>query len=112
MSKHTIYVEWEHEGREIPVNLTFEYRPGRKGVRTLRNGDPGYPDDPDELEAVAFQTWENKLSSAELVALTEWANDYLNDEGYDDAVDWAVKDLEAEADDAADARRESRREES
>jgi hypothetical protein len=27
----------------------FDYSPGRPGVHTLRNGDPGYPDDPAEL---------------------------------------------------------------
>jgi hypothetical protein len=29
--------------------VDYDYSPGRPGVHTLRNGDPGYPDDPPEL---------------------------------------------------------------
>jgi hypothetical protein len=29
--------------------VDYDYSPGRPGVHTLRNGDPGYPDEPAEL---------------------------------------------------------------
>ena len=34
---------------EATVMVEYEYSPGRPGVHTLRNGDPGYPDEPAEL---------------------------------------------------------------
>ena len=35
-------------------SATIEYSPGRPGVHTLRNGDPGYPDDPPEFWFLAL----------------------------------------------------------
>jgi hypothetical protein len=29
--------------------VDYDYSPGRPGVHALRNGDPGYPDEPPEL---------------------------------------------------------------
>lgn len=34
---------------ETPLRVIADYSPGRPGVHTLPNGDPGYPDDPDEF---------------------------------------------------------------
>ena len=34
---------------DATVMVEYEYSPGRPGVHTLRNGDPGYPDEPAEL---------------------------------------------------------------
>ena len=34
---------------EASYTAYFDYSPGRPGVHTMRNGDPGYPDDPPEL---------------------------------------------------------------
>lgn len=35
--------------------IHYDYSPGRPGVHTLPNGDPGYPDDPAELEVTVVQ---------------------------------------------------------
>ena len=41
---------WAHwPAGEAEYTAHFDYSPGRPGVHTLRNGDPGYPDDPPEL---------------------------------------------------------------
>jgi len=41
---------WAHwPAGEAEYTAWFDYSPGRPGVHTLRNGDPGYPDDPPEL---------------------------------------------------------------
>ena len=40
-------IDFQHD--EKCYSGTVEYSPGRKGVHTLRNGDPGYPDDPPEF---------------------------------------------------------------
>lgn len=41
----------------IPHEVTYTITEGRKGVWTLPNGDPGYPDDPDEIEIHKVITW-------------------------------------------------------
>ena len=35
-----------------PVSLVVDYHPGRPGVHTLSNGDPGYPDEPAEFDII------------------------------------------------------------
>jgi hypothetical protein len=42
-----LHHEWPAD--EQPYKVWFDYSPGRPGVHTLRNGDPGYPDEPPEL---------------------------------------------------------------
>jgi hypothetical protein len=39
----------ERNGREIEVEVTGTYCPGRPECRYLRNGDPGYPAEPSEI---------------------------------------------------------------
>ena len=34
------------------ISVKFVYRPGRPGRWYLDNGDPGYPDDPPEIEVI------------------------------------------------------------
>jgi len=45
--RHTI----EKGGHELEV--VYDYTPGRPGRAYMPNGDPGYPDDPPELEITA-----------------------------------------------------------
>ena len=37
--------------------ICFDYSPGRPGCNYLRNGDPGYPDEPEEIEPTDVQVW-------------------------------------------------------
>jgi hypothetical protein len=43
---------WEYEEDGLNIEGTVEYclTPGDPGCRTFRNGDPGYPPDPPEIE--------------------------------------------------------------
>jgi hypothetical protein len=106
MSRHKIHwyrsgstngMDWEDE-----QTITFEFRAGRPEVRTLRNGDPGYPADPDEVEFVSVSPG----SSDDLVqqALEDEAQTWLSSEGYDAAIEVAAEDHEAARDFAADLR--------
>lgn len=106
MSKHKIHwyrsgstngMDWEDE-----QTITFEFRAGRPEVRTLRNGDPGYPADPDEVEFVSVSPG----SSDDLVqqALEDEAQTWLSSEGYDAALEVAAEDHEAAREYAADLR--------
>ena len=93
MSKHKI--TWprtpddEHE-------VTFEYRPGRPAKMYLRNGDPGYPADPDELEVVSITPGS--------VLLHDEAQEWLDTDGFDEAMSIVVADLDAAREYAAELR--------
>lgn len=45
----------ERDDGEITATVVFDFRPGSSAVHTLRNGDPGYPADPDEVDIVSVR---------------------------------------------------------
>lgn len=113
MSRHKIKTTWtldRETGAELEVEITFEYRKGHKGIRTFRNGDPGYPDDPDEMEVVAVKA--DHLADAGAFndlrdkALMERAQDWLDDAGMDEAYAVIAADESAAEEAAAELRRE------
>lgn len=113
MSRHKIKTTWtldRETGAELEVEITFEYRQGRKGIRTLRNGDPGYPDDPDELEVVAVKADgimdAGAFNDLRDKALMERAQDWLDDAGMDEAYAVVESDNTAAKEAAAELRRE------
>lgn len=111
MSKHKITwcrsgtyngMDWESEHE-----ITFEFRAGRPEVRTLRNGDPGYPADPDEVEFVSIQPGAGDagvFSDMAQKALEDEAETWLSSDGYDAAIEIAAEDHAAALDHAADLR--------
>jgi hypothetical protein len=40
---------------EYDVTVEYDWTPGRPAVMYLRNGDPGYPEDPAEFEIVRIE---------------------------------------------------------
>ena len=106
MSKHKI--NWYRSGSlngmdwEDEQEITFEFRPGRPEVRTLRNGDPGYPADPDEVEFVSISPG----ASDDLVqqSLEAEAETWLSSDGYDAALEVVASDHEDARDYAIDLR--------
>lgn len=111
MSKHKIHwyrsgstngMDWEDE-----QTITFEFRAGRPEVRTLRNGDPGYPADPDEVEVVSVEPGAGDagvFSDMAQRALEDEAETWLSSDGYDEAIEIAYSDLEEAREYAADLR--------
>jgi hypothetical protein len=61
--------------------VEFAYWRGRPGVHTMPNGDPGYPDDPDELEiiSVVIDGAEAELTDEQAEQLEERAFEYAID---------------------------------
>ncbi len=87
--------------------IEFEYRAGRPAVMYLRNGDPGYPADPDELEVIKITPGAGDHGVFSDIAqrdLEEWAQEWLNGEGLDEAMSIVVADTEDARDFAADLR--------
>ena len=93
MSKHKIV--WPRTP-EDEQTISFEFRPGRPARMYLRNGDPGYPADPDELEVVSITPGS--------VLLHDEAQEWLDTDGFDEAMSIVVADLDAAREYAADLR--------
>jgi hypothetical protein len=119
MSTHKLMATLPHGdpdlGAEIECQITFSYTRGRPAVMYLRNGDPGYPADPAEIELVsATPTQDGKYYSAgaeNLEWLHDFARDWLeSDDGQNAAFEAVADDDERAREYAAEARAEMRRE--
>ncbi len=108
MSKHKITfldygtvngTDWEAE-----YEVTFEYRAGRPAVWTLRNGDPGYPADPDEIEAIDIKPEIGSLDAREKADALDRAQMWLDSDGFDEAMSIVLADQDAAREYAADLR--------
>jgi len=111
MSKHKI--TWCRSGTvngmdfDEEYEITFEFRAGRPAVMYLRNGDPGYPADPDEIEFVSISPGAGEHGEFTAMAqamLEDQAQDWLSGDGYDAAVQIAAEDHAADLDRASDLR--------
>lgn len=96
-------MDWENEHE-----ITFEFRAGRPEVRTLRNGDPGYPADPDEIEFVSITPDAGDHVGGFYDIAQRWledeAREWLETDGFDEAMRVVAEDAEAARDDAAELR--------
>jgi len=94
MSTHKIirYEAWSDErgDHEAEHEITFRFTRGRPAVMYLRNGDPGYPADPHEVEYVSV--WP-PADAGHQRALDEACQEWLQDEGYEQAVEIALEDI-------------------
>jgi hypothetical protein len=50
----TITTEIEVNDEPIEVTIEAEFIPGQPGRRYMPNGDPGYPDEPDEINILSI----------------------------------------------------------
>ena len=80
---------------EIEIEVEYSVSPFVKGVHTLRNGDPGYPDEGGEVEilsAVRTDTGEQiELTDDEIYAVEEVA---AQDDGGDYEPDYDDRDYD------------------
>lgn len=81
----------------LSVRIDYRYSRGLPAVMYLRNGDPGYPAEPAEVEFIAcnypgFETWAEA-----------WLADH-----YEDAIEQAKDDHERDREDAREAGRSIR----
>jgi hypothetical protein len=105
------------EGAEVEVEIAFNFIRGRPAVYYLRNGDPGYPADPAEIEFIGVarlcngkpapygglngkneQTWLEGIAE-------DW---FYSDEGEQAAFEAVQDDDEAAREYAAEAKRDER----
>jgi len=66
---HEDYIEFDPDGVfiEMPVTIEVNYTPGEKGCRYMPNGDPGYPDEPAEIEIVNIEFPKDQLKEFEFI---------------------------------------------
>ena len=99
----------------VELRIHYTFRPGSPAVMYQRNGDPGWPEDPDEIEldyveiATAPQPrssdWRRVLHGEHRFGqyLQIWAETYLEDHFAD-----VIENVAADAADAAEYRAELR----
>jgi hypothetical protein len=76
---------------EFDVEVTYSYSPAIPGVMYLRNGDPGYPEEPAEVEILSCRPRDPHMGT-DLVkedALSDDELEYLTDRAFEDARDQA-----------------------
>lgn len=126
MSTHTITAECKVKFRipDMPADerevayptleITYTFTPGSPEVRYQRNGDPGWPADPAEVELVSAKLIKADGFTPTQEQINEWAEEWLWNEGYNAACDAAAEDrrpdpdlaYEQMRDDAAERRRD------
>lgn len=111
MSKHKITATRSGAINGMDVDneyeIEFEYRAGRPAVMYLRNGDPGYPADPDELEVIKVTPGADSHGVFSDIAqrdIDDWAQEWLETDGLDEAMSIVIADAEDARDFAADLR--------
>ena len=84
MSTHTLTAYCPLGLGEIAVEITYRYTPGRP-ARGPSYASGGEPADPPEVEFISA----NSKVSDDFVKLlvAEWAEEWLGDDGFDEAVD-------------------------
>lgn len=83
---HKIAATWAAQGdAEIDAEIVFRFTPGHPAVMYLRNGDPGYPAEPAEVELISVTAnvaQGDCFDDLRQKALDDWAAEWLADEGY------------------------------
>jgi hypothetical protein len=89
---------------DVAFEVTFTYRPETPHVYYLRNGDPGYPGDPAELEII---TVKHAKTGADV---PDWLRAIFDtsDEVSDQLIERADGEARAEAEAAAEMRADCR----
>ena len=84
MSTHTLTAFCPLGLGEIAVEITYRFTPGRP-ARGPSYASGGEPVDPPEVEFISASS---KVSDDFIKAMvTEWAEEWLGDDGFDEAVD-------------------------
>ncbi len=95
-------MDWDAEHE-----IEFEYRAGRPMAMYDRNGNPGWPADPDELEVIQITPGAGDHGVFSDIAqrdLESWAQEWIETDGLDEAMSIVVADAEDAREYAADLR--------
>ena len=118
MSKHNFQTEFDIGGNTVDLWVTYTCTPGTPDVYYLRNGDPGYPGDPPEMEIESIKwaktppgtapVWHEIKDEAlfDLLCNDEWLEQELwSAATVDDEADRADYEYDRRRDEAMESRR-------
>ena len=113
MSKHkmTAWCPFGLEPDALEVLIEYTFSPGRPAVMYLRNGDPGHPGWDAEVEVVSIKPGAGNHGVFTDIAdrmLLDEAQDWLDNEGHDAALEIAAEDHEADREEARERAAEMR----
>ncbi|TAJ89697.1 hypothetical protein [Reyranella sp.] len=77
MSRHKMQAFVPFGLGDLEVEIAFDFTRGRPAAMYLRNGDPGYPADPDEVEFVSARLVDREADPVMQKMAGEWAEEYL-----------------------------------
>ncbi len=104
MSKHTVVAEieaqftfpgladGEFEVAYPKIEITYSHTKGCPAVMYQRNGDPGWPAEPDEIELLSAKLIDGDGLTPAQDRVDDWARDWLENQGYDQACEAAHAD--------------------
>ena len=75
MSNYTTTIEYE----DLSFQINFDYSPFRAGRMYMANGDPGYPDEPAELDICTVLLVHPTDKDVKPVDVTDVMSDVMND---------------------------------
>ncbi len=80
----------ERESTEVKVKISYTFVKGSPAVMYQRNGDPGWPAEPHEVELIKATMLDNGGLDPTQDQIDDWASDWLQDKGYELAVENAL----------------------
>ena len=95
MNAHTV-THWM--GERAKLVIAFDYSKGRPGCRTRSNGDPGWPEEPEEVEVTDVRVWTRADTSAPWVDTGVSLPEEVTDNAAIEAMCW--ERIEREREDA------------
>jgi hypothetical protein len=94
MSEHKIYAEIEiilgDEAYYPTVEIKYNFTKGSPAVMYQRNGDPGWPEEPAEVEATDAKLLEGDGLTPTQEQVWQWAQDWIGNKGYQFACEHAL----------------------
>ena len=94
----------EREVAYPKVEITYSYLPGHPGCMYQRNGDPGFSPEPAEVDFISAKLIDGDGLAPEQWQVNEWAQDWLDDAGYEQACDHAESQRQPDPDYAREDR--------
>lgn len=80
----------ERECTEIMVKIDYTFVKGSPAVMYQRNGDPGWPAEPHEVDLIRATLLDGGGLSPTQDQVDDWASEWLQDKGYEMAVEVAL----------------------
>lgn len=96
----------ERETASPTLKIVYRYLTGSPAVMYQRNGDPGWPAEPTELDFISAELMDGDGLAPTQEQVDQWAKDWLDGDGYGEACEHAEDMLHPDPDDERDRRRD------